>query len=376
MISGVLLAMAAASILLNLWQWFAGGRFPLWVKAAHPGPLPPLSILKPLKGADSQTEGCLRSWFKQDYPAEMELLFGVADENDPVCHLVRKLAVEFPHRPSKLVVCSPILGPNAKVSAVCYMTSVARHEHLVISDDDVDAPQGFLEQLAISLVSGAALVNCFYMMRPLNFAMAVEAVAVNADFWTQVLQGNMLKEMDFALGAVMATSKQTLQKIGGFETLLNDLADDYRLGHRIAGTGGKLALCPIPVTCWTDELSARKVWNHQLRWARTIRFCRPLGYFASILSNATLWCALAWVFAPFSASAQWTASAGLLVRALTARANYARMTRDNGWLAFGLAPVKDALGAMIWALAFLGTTVTWREQRFRVYRGGKLTPTA
>jgi ceramide glucosyltransferase len=368
--NGTLLFLAGLSILLNLWQWYAGRRFPLHLRRALPLPLPPLSILKPLKGLDSLTEKCLRSWFEQKYLADVELLFGVASADDPVCGVIRKLALEYPERRSKLIICNPLLGPNGKISSLCHMLPFAAYEHLIISDDDVEIHHGFLEQIAASLTEDVALTSCFYLLRPLNTPMALEAVAVNADFWTQVLQRNHLKSMDFALGAVIGTSRPTLNRIGGFEPLLDYLADDYQLGKRITEAGGKLTICPIPVTCWAEEHGWARVWNHQLRWARTIRVCQPLPYFLSILGNGTLWPLLAALVSPG------LAVFSLLVRCFSAKVNYARLTGSDGWIAFALAPVKDLFSAILWALAFAGNTVTWRDQRFRVHRGGKLTPLA
>lgn len=375
MIGPVLAGTALVSCALNIWQWVAGRSFPVGKKRAPGTPLPALSVLKPLKGADAETESCLRSWFEQEYPAEVELLFGAANENDPAAEIVRRIAGGYPHRKSKLVICSPVLGANAKVSNLCYLAGEAKHEHLVVSDADVEVAPGFLEELAGAFETGAHLVNCFYIMRPMNTAMAVEAVAVNADFWTQVLQGNTIREMDFALGAVMATTRTQLGQIGGFESMLDYLADDYQLGNRVAKAGGRLTICPTPVTCWSEPQGWREVWRHQLRWARTIRACAPAGYFFSILANGTIWPLLT-LAAAKGPAALWIAQAALLTRALTAKANYERLTGAHGWLAFGLAPVRDLMGAAIWAQSFLGSRITWRGQRFRVERGGKLTPLA
>jgi ceramide glucosyltransferase len=204
--------------------------------------------------------------------------------------------------------------------------------------------------------------------------MWLEAVAVNADFWSQVLQGNMLKPMDFALGAVMATTKTRLAQIGGFEGLLDYLADDYQLGHRIARTGARLVICPVPVECRSAAQSASAVWKHQLRWARTIRVCQPTAYFFSILSNATLWPLLGLIGNGLGGVT--LLAVAVLLRILTARSNYARLAGANGWKAGFLAPLKDLLQVPIWALAFVGNEIVWREQRFRVDRGGKLTPLA
>ena len=119
--------------------------------------------------------------------------------------------------------------------------------------------------------------------------MQWEAIAINADFWSQVLQSRSLKPLDFALGAVMATRRQHLQEIGGFAGLVDCLADDYQLGNRIARRGHSIALSPVVVECWSAPMGWAEVWKHQLRWARTIRVCQPAPYFFSLLSNATLW---------------------------------------------------------------------------------------
>src|SRR5262249_13829347 len=113
--------------------------------------------------------------------------------------------------------------------------------------------------------------------------------AINADFWSQVLQAQSLKPIDFALGAVMATRKERLAEIGGFAPPPDCLPDDYQLGNRIARKGHRIALSTVPVECWSEPMNWTAVWKHQLRWARTIRVCQPLPYFFSILSNPTLW---------------------------------------------------------------------------------------
>src|SRR6202142_2416980 len=80
-----------------------------------PSSLPPVSILKPLKGTDPEMYESFRSHCLQDYP-EYEIIFGVSDPNDPAIPLVEKLKTEFPQRPIRLMVCSENLGANTKVS--------------------------------------------------------------------------------------------------------------------------------------------------------------------------------------------------------------------------------------------------------------------
>jgi len=203
-----------------------------------------------------------------------------------------------------------------------------------------------------------------------------EAVAVNADFWSQVLQSAALKPLDFALGAAILVRRNALAEIGGFAALAACLADDYQLGNRVAKNGGSIALCPVVVECWDAPTGWRQVWNHQLRWARTIRVCQPLPYFFSILSNASLW-PLLWlpvsIFATKNFCAPLAAILFLLVRILVAQSLQRRFTPERklispAWLVL----LKDVLGAAIWLNAFAGNTVEWRGRKLKLRRDGTL----
>ena len=206
--------------------------------------------------------------------------------------------------------------------------------------------------------------------------MRWEAVAINADFWSQVLQAASLKPLDFALGAVMLVRREALREIGGFAALADCLADDYQLGHRIAKSGHRIALCPVVVECWEAPMNWRDVWRHQLRWARTIRVCRPLPYFFSILANATLW-PLLWLVASLVSStplyAAFTAAACLLIRICLAQNLQRRLMPERGPVSpWWFVPVKDLLQAALWLGAFTGNTVEWRGQKMRLRRDGTL----
>jgi ceramide glucosyltransferase len=408
-------SLAVLSFVLLVWQWLAARRFPLHQRTAGHPPranehspasapggspaLPPgVTLLKSLKGADAATEDCLRSWFAQDYNGAVQILFAVASAEDPVCGIVRKLTQEFPARDVQLVICQPILGANAKVSKLAELEPLAKHELLVISDADVRVPPDFLTNAVVPLRDpGIGLVNCFYRLaNPSTLAMRWEAVAINADFWSQVLQSQTLKPLDFALGAVMLTRPERLAEIGGFKSLANCLADDYQLGNRIAHHGHRIVLCPVVVECWDPPMTWRAVWKHQLRWARTIRVCQPAPYFFSILSNAGFW-ALLWFIFGFAQSIRSShvhfsstnhvfdifnikLHGGLLCGGLfiLARMSVAsnlqrRLTQSTSHRHyFWLVPVKDLLQAAIWLCSFLGNRIEWRGQIFKLRRNGTL----
>jgi ceramide glucosyltransferase len=395
-VTWILGALACLSCGLTLWQWVVARRFPLHTRQTNGTFAPAVTLLKPLKGRDPDTEDCLRSWFTQQYSAPVQILFGVALEDDPVCPVVRQLIAAHRGIDAALIICGPPTSTNAKVSTLIQLQAQARHDLLVISDADVWVPPDLLQNIVAPLTDRAVgLVNCFYQLgRPSSAAMEWEAIAINADFWSQVLQSRSLKALDFALGAVMATTRSHLDGIGGFAALRDYLADDYQLGHKIAANGARIDLCPTVVECRGGPGRWADVWTHQLRWTRTIRVCQPVPFFFSILSNAALW-PLLWLFWVAFAPESWLAAPAallsaprdvlyapgspflapifLLIRLFTARDNYRRLTGTGlTFRQFGLVLLKDLLGFVLWALALFGNSVVWRGQRYRLLRDGRL----
>lgn len=366
-------SLACLSLILLLWQWLAAVRFPLHSRVAGEPFAPPVTLFKPVKGADPHTENCLRSWFAQDHAGPVQILFGVASAGDPACAIIKKLIDEFPKLDAQLVICGPLMGANAKVSKLAQLAQLAKHDVLVISDADVRVPADFLANAVAPLANPATgLVSCFYRLaNPTTPAMQWEAIAINADFWSQVLQSKCLKPLDFALGAVMLTRRKNLGEIGGFESLADCLADDYQLANRIAKKGRAIELCPVVVECWDPPQTWKSVWRHQLRWARTVRVCQPVPYFFSILSNATLW-PLIWLgLAPGAFSAGFF-GASVIARCLIAENLSHRLTQTPGGARPLFAPLKDLLQTAIWFCAFAGNTIEWRGQKFVLRRDGTL----
>jgi len=172
----------------------------------------------------------------------------------------------------------------------------------------------------------------------------------------------------------MAVRRSHLEAIGGFAALTSHLADDFELGRRVARLGARLELCPTVVDCWEPKQGWTAVWRHQLRWARTIRVCMPAPYAASLISNSTLWPVLWCLACPRSGVAGFLALC-LLVRVVTAADNQRRLTGSLAhWAWCWMAPVKDLLQLALWFLSFLGNTIEWRGNRFKVLAGGRLRP--
>jgi len=390
------------SLGLQVWQWLAARRFPLHQRIEPAGNLPSVTLLKPLKGCDAHTVTCLRSWFQQEYPAPVQVLFGVKDADDPVCAVVRKLTSEFPQVDARLVICPESLGPNPKVSTLLQLepfvgraASAARDgpewavetalpaRAIVISDADVKVPPGYLaEAMTILQRDGVGLVNSFYRFaNPQNPAMWLEAIAVNCDFWSQVCQSNSLRPMKFALGAAMTLRADTLKQIGGFQALVDYIADDNRLGLLVHRAGQRVELTNAVVDCYSGPMTFRQVWDHQLRWARTIRVCEPVPFFFSVLTHCSFWAVLLLLGAFWSADeiaifvGSFLALVALAVRHFTGKSNWRKLTAtEMQWQLEGAINRKDVLGLCWWTIAFLGNTIVWRGRHYRILKEGRLRP--
>jgi ceramide glucosyltransferase len=171
----------------------------------------------------------------------------------------------------------------------------------------------------------------------------------------------------------MATTRQHLEAIGGFAAIADYLADDFKLGNLIVRQGAFAVLSPVPVACWASPMGWRDVWTHQLRWARTIRFCKPGPYAASLLGNATLWPIL-WLATAWNWAAWFGALSCVVIRMLSAHALQSRLAPSlTSWRYAWLAPVKDLLQFALWVGSWTNNRIEWRGERYRVHTGGKLT---
>jgi ceramide glucosyltransferase len=346
--------------------------------ANTPEELPAVTILKPLKGADPDLYEALRSHCLQEYP-EYELLFGITDQNDPAAALVNRLVSEYPQREIRLVLCDKRLGANGKVSSLVQLERVGRHGILIVNDSDIRVEPNYLKALVNELQRpNTGMVTCLYRGVPEQTpGSKLEALGIATDFAPGVLSAWLLEGgLRFGLGSTLAFRRQDLEAIGGFESILEYLADDYELGNRIAKRNLKIELSRSVVETHLPAYDLKGFLSHQLRWARTIRASRPAGY-AGLLLTFTLPWALATLL--FASGSPW--SGRLLVVALIARYLMAWMIaspvlNDNASLRYGwMLPIRDCLAALVWIGGLLGRKIVWRGEVFRL-EGGILKPTA
>jgi len=335
---------------------------------------PPVSILKPVKGLDPELVENARSFCRQDYPA-YDLIFGVADPRDPAIAPLRALLDESPSPPHRLVIGPEVYGPNRKVSLLHQMLPLAAHEIVVISDSDVRVGPDYLRHVAPPFLDQAVgLVTCLYRGEGARgFAARLESWAINATFAPSVMAAYLVEGVTFAFGSTLAIRRAILERVGGFSSFGGLLADDYHLAQEARRQGYRLVLSNYPVACTLGRSSLPEVLSRLLRWSRTHRACRPIGYFLSGISHGTVFSILYLLLERFSPSALTIAGAVIGARALAAVFVDRLILRSRGigarlWL---LLP-GDVVNFLVWALSFAGGRVRWRGALYRIGEGGRL----
>jgi ceramide glucosyltransferase len=332
---------------------------------------PPVSILKPLKGIDPEIYESFRSHCLQDYP-EYEIVFGASDPADPAVASVERLKREFPERAIQLVVCPNIFGPNVKVSNLEQMVQAARHEYLIVNDSDIRVEPDYLQRVVAPLADEhVGMVTCLYRgVAALTVGSQLEAVGISTDFSAGVLAAQLIEGgLSFGLGSTLAFRRRQLNQIGGFRAIVEFLADDYELGHRIAGLGLKVALSDVVVETHLPAYDFGGYLAHQMRWARGVRDSRLGGYIGLIATFGLMWALLTLILAR-AAVWSWAVLGVVLLRVLVALAVGKCVLKDRqlpGQL--WLLPLRDLGAVGVWIASFWGHTVTWRGDRFELRKG-------
>jgi ceramide glucosyltransferase len=326
---------------------------------------PPVSVLKPVKGRDPQFYEAIRSHASQDYP-EFEILFGVADADDPALEDIARLQTEFPAR-SIRVIRSANEAPNRKAGSMEILSREARYDVMLVNDGDIRVEPGYLARV-LSLLEddGVGLVTCLYRGSGSSVATKAEALGIATEFVPGVLVARLLSSTGFALGSTMAFRRRELQAVGGFAAISEYLADDYQLGERISRLGKRVVMSDAVVETGLGAGSWASVWKHQLRWSRTIRISRPAGYAGYVVTQATFWC-----LAALLAGYPQIALVGLAVRMVAAAAAMQALgVLSLSELAF--VPLRDLFGFAVWCGGLVGNHVEWRGERFRLLRDGRM----
>jgi len=341
--------------------------------------LPFVSVLKPLCGLEPHLEANLESFFQQDYP-DFEIVFGARDASDQALAIVSRLQQRYPNVAVKVVLSGEPERPNAKVCSLEKMSVVARADYLVISDSDVHVTPAYLRAVVPPLLKEeekVGMVTCLYRGVPIGGVWSrLEALGMSVEMTSGVIVANMLEGMKFALGPTMAVSRKALGAIGGMGQLADYCADDYVLGRRVHEAGYRVVLSRHVIDHVVLSRSCKDSFLHQIRWMKSTRFSRPKGHIGTGLTFAM-------PFGLLGMGVGLAAGRPALGLALLAWAvvNPMIISLTAGWgvvrdpFAARYAwtyPIRDFMGFCFWCASFLGTTIVWRKERYRLLYGGKM----
>jgi ceramide glucosyltransferase len=333
---------------------------------------PPVSILKPVRGVDPEAYENFASYCRLDYP-QYELVFAMADPHDPVIPVIEQLQRDFPNRSIRFVTDVPRVGENNKVNSLCRLVKEARFGLLVMTDSDVRVARDYLREVVAPFSDRrVGAVTCFYRCAGGGtLAANLDMLGMCMDSVPSALVARRLEgTVQFAFGWTMATTKERLAEIGGWEAMANHHSDDFEMGNRIASKGHRVELIREPVWMVFPQEKFGDFFRHELRWAIGLRNVRPAGYAGMIFTHGLLWAILA---AAVAAVSGWPGiGAGFVAAYLALRLGLAyaagvwglqdRNITSKLWL----APLRDAISALVWFAGFFTDRITWRGLEYRV----------
>lgn len=367
LVFGVLLVLLAGALVYSALTIFAASHY----CAARPAPLASphqaISILKPLAGLDLDLESNLRTFFQQEY-ADFEILFAVRSPGDPAARVVEKLQREYPHVCARLLITGEPPYANAKVYSLSRMLAEAAHDLVVMSDSDVRVGPDLLKVVAAEFQNPAmGIATCPYRaVAGPSFWSRLEATGMNTDFLAGILVARIVEGMRFAVGPTIVARRRVLEAIGGFDRLKDFLAEDFAMGRFAAEAGHGVILSSYIIE---HHIGSSDFWRnaaHRLRWARSTRRSRPLGYLGQIFTMPVPLAALAaadnpswWPIVPAAVAIRAAAAYAVARGVLGIQVNW------------GLLIVEDIAGFCFWIAGFFGRTITWRGRRYRLRPDGR-----
>lgn len=329
---------------------------------------PGVSVLKPLRGLDPNTQDAFRSQVQQQYP-EFEILFGATDENDPAVPEVHRLQRDFPRAAIRLLITGPVAEANGKVGVLMRLSREARYPVWIINDSDIKVGPSYLAAVVAPLADPAVgLVTCSYRVHAHNAAAVWEALGISTDFMPSALVAQLIGVREFGFGSTLAFRAADLERFGGFEAIADYLADDYQLAKRVTVSGRRACLSTYVVETSLADASWRGIWRHQLRWARTIRLSKGRGYAGLFITHAGAWIVVALVC---SARIPALVLGVLRIAAALVSAGFVLRSRRIAPLCW-LAPAWDLYAFAVWAASYFGRRVQWRDRLLQIGTDGRI----
>jgi ceramide glucosyltransferase len=381
---GLITSTVFAAMVLSAVPGYLRERRAAFAKLDHPpGFSPPLSLLKPLHGAEPGLEEHLATFFEQDYP-KYEILFCARAADDAGLETARRVAARYPQIAVRFLSTGEPPYINAKVRSMELMEAEAAYDILVISDSDVRVTPDYLRSVALPFADlRVGAITCPYRgvaahqdgIKPGLWAR-LEAVGMSVEMTAGVLVARMMEGMQFTLGPTMAFRRETIRSMGGFRVSADYCADDFVLGNETFKLGQTVVLSHHSIDHMVINASLVQSLKHQVRWMKSTRFSRPKGHFGTALTFSMPFGLLA--LAAGVGTHHVVLGVGLLAWGVASR--LALSIAIGNWVvgdrsSFGLLvlyPIRDLMGFGFWAASYLSSKILWRGRVFQLLPGGKM----
>lgn len=337
--------------------------------------LPPLSVLKPIKGTEQSLEENLRSFFEQDYPGELEIVFASEELSDPGMEVARRVAKAHPHVAARFVQSDPDFGLNPKVSNLAGAMAHARHDLVLQSDANVRVSPGYLARIVAELLDEKAslLTSIVVGSGERTVGATFENLQLTAMIAPSVCLALHVGGVSCVIGKSMLLRRSELDQVGGLESVKDILAEDFILGTYYQEAGLKVVLSTNTLENVNQDNTVDQFFARHSRWMK-MRVVIHLGAFlADLFANVVFWTFAAMVASGFEA---WTVAIffGTCLFQTIVDGFYVRLIRGTPMpLRFlMLVPLKSLCMVAIWAHACFSRSVVWRGRRLRFGRQSRL----
>lgn len=347
--------------------------------AERPGFTPPLSLFKPLHGAEANLESYLKTFYEQDYPA-YEILFCARDPQDSGLEIARRVAARYPHIQTQFLATGGQPDYiNDKVISMELMESAAAEDIFVISDSDVRVTPDYLRAIALPFADPTVgAVTCPYRGVAVDGGLwaRLEAVGMSVEMTSGVLAARLTEGMQFTLGPTMTFRRETIRRMGGFRVTADYCADDFILGSETSKLGQTVVLSHHAIDHMVINTSLISSLQHQVRWMKSTRFSRPKGHFGTALTFSMPFGLLA--LAAGSVLHHPALGVGLFAWSVGTRLALSlalgrAVVHDCSWFnLFVLYPIRDLMGFILWTASYFSSNILWRGQVFQLLPGGKM----
>jgi ceramide glucosyltransferase len=329
----------------------------------------PFTILKPLREASPDLYENLASFCRLDYP-EVQIILGLRSESDPAHEIARKVQADFPERDIRVLAEEPAMEGSPRVANLANILRRAKHDLLLISDDDARVEPHFLGRVAELLREGSTgAVTALYYARCRSPGSALHALTINLETLPFGLIAHLGWGGLVANGAALAVRRDALDRAGGFEAAADRPGDNLWLVRAIHRAGYRTELLSELVEMRDDPGSIAGFLRHQLRWDRTDRFLSPLLALGRILTQGLFWSLVYVAATAASELSLWTLLTVGALR-LASAASIAIKLRCGSMMAWlWLVPVRDLLSVAIWVSSWFGRTIRFHGRSYRIEGG-------